>query len=528
MARAQLRAFAHGGLFGEWFQFVPGLWLPIRALKLGFLIVGGSQTGKTLLLRLLLRWILSGQRFYFGIPSPGRRRKTRAFVFDGKADLLPVLAALTRVPIYVMNPFDKHTPSDEVRKIFRCVRWALARDTVNPAQAKTVARVFVPDDPNIQRDPFWVLATIMIISGVFIALHKKKPLGWSLADVVRVFGSEEDLTALLASCPHTKNRLPYLEKARNSSADILKTICNYILSLEEVAAVWERSTHEISLVEWGKGEGVILCPVDATLKEPLDAVYRAFFKRMVQVLLRPNAEKGGPTFVILDEATHAGELPLLNTLLTMGFGKRAYCFLAFQSREGLASVLTRERASEAMGQTRNRIYTQMNEDATNKAASEEIGKHQFWKTTPAHGGQGERRETVEQPAVSPEDLMHLRAASREGGMTAYVTSPLIAAVTKLDLTGPELVRLVAAEDRTVPAAREAPSEHQYLEPWSTDERLALGLPTAQPKPAPAPEAAPEPPQNPLPPRRRRRRPPGATPAAQDTLFDDPPEEEQSR
>ena len=48
-------------------------------------------------------------------------------------------------------------------------------------------------------------------------------------------------------------------------------------------------------------------------------------------------------------------------------------------------------------------------------------------------------------------------------MTAYVTSPLIAAVTKLDLTGPELVRLVAAEDRTVPAAREAPSEHQYLE-----------------------------------------------------------------
>jgi hypothetical protein len=254
---------------------------------------------------------------------------------------------------------------------------------------------------------------------------------------------------------------------------------------------------------------------------------------MVQVLLRPNAEQEDPTFVILDEATHAGELPLLNALLTMGFGKGAYCFLAFQSREGFASVLTRERASEATGQTRNRIYTQMNEDATNKAVSEEIGKHQFWKTTPAHGGLGEKRETVEQAAVSPEDLMHLRAASREGGMTAYVTSPLIAAVTKLDLTGPELVRLVTPEDRTVPAAREAPSEHQYLEPWSADERLALGLPTAQPKPAPAPEPTPEtppapPPNEVRPPRRRRRRSPGATPPAEETLFDDPPAAEQAR
>jgi hypothetical protein len=531
MTRAQLRAFASGGLFGEWFRFVPGLWLPVRALKLGVLIVGGSQTGKTLLLRLLLQWILSGRRYYFGIPLPGRRRKVRLFVFDGKADLLPVIAATAAgTPIYVMNPFDSHTPSDEKRRIYRSTRWAIAKDTATPAQAKTVARVFVPDDPSIQRDPFWVLATIMIISGVFIALHQKKPGAWSLADVVRVFGSEADLRALLASCRFTKNRLFYLEQAKNSSADILKTICNYILSLEEVAAVWEHSTHETSLVEWAAGDGVILCPVDATLKEPLDALYRAFFKRMVQVLLRPNAEREERTFVILDEATHAGELPFLNTLLTMGFGKGAYCFLAFQSREGFASVLTRERASEAMGQTRNRIYTQMNEDATNKAVSEEIGKHEFWKTTPAHGAQPEKKETAERSAVSPEDLMHLRAASREGGMTAYVTSPLIAAVTKLDLTGKELKRLVSPEDSTVPAAREAPPKHQYLEPWGSDERRALGLPEVQPEPVPKPasapkpqpETAPEPPPNKPPrPRGRRRR------RAEGTLFDDPPEEEHS-
>jgi hypothetical protein len=492
------RAWASGGFLCERFPLVPGLFLPVRYLKAGILTTGGSQTGKTLLQRTLWQWAVSGRTIIAGFNIWWMSRGVRAFFYDGKADLLPVIAGMKRpatCPIYVMQPFDwpEHENAEAERKrgIYRRTRWNLAKDCCTPAAAKTLAKILATVDvEDKEKANFWNKGVTFLLSGVIVRLQELKPLTWTLRDIVLAFRSKEDLLDLLGGSESTEDRLVYLNDPTTSTSDLLKTAANVVNEFQEIAALWEATPNQVSLRQWAKGEGIILCPVDETVRSATDVLYRAMFKMMSLFLLRPSAKKNGRTFVFLDEAREAGPMDGLSSLLVRGFGLGTVTTVSVQSLAGFASILSGSDkiVSEIIGQSRNRIATQTEEAATTKQLSEEEGEQECWVTTPGNGTQGDRRELTRRPVVLPSEYSELRPADEDEGMSARISSPAIRGSTVLELSGSALGRSLNSEDESIACIIEKDetveeileaSKAQKLERWTGAERTLLELPVVR-------------------------------------------------
>ena len=103
-----------------------GLQLPLAATITHILVVGASNSGKTITLRLLMRAVF---------PRIGFRRDRRALVCDGKRELLTYLPRMgLRCPIKIMNPLDQ-----------RSAAWDIAKDCTDPSTAWEFAVILVPE-----------------------------------------------------------------------------------------------------------------------------------------------------------------------------------------------------------------------------------------------------------------------------------------------------------------------------------------------------------------------------------------------
>ena len=78
--------------------FFAGHWLPFEAATSHFLVMGATNTGKTLVQRMLMQSALK---------SIGAGRDQRAIVFDAKQDVLSILAGMNlNCPVVTLDPFD--------------------------------------------------------------------------------------------------------------------------------------------------------------------------------------------------------------------------------------------------------------------------------------------------------------------------------------------------------------------------------------------------------------------------------------
>ncbi len=386
---------------------------------------------------------------------------------DGKRELLTYLPRMgLRCPIKIMNPLD-----------LRSAAWDIARDCTDPSTAWEFAVILVPTKG--EKETYFSAATQDLLSGVFIAFHLNCPGEWTLRDALLVLQDPEMLRKLLDLHPETRDRLNYFTKVATFQ-DILTTIATRIAPYRQVAAAWSHATEKVSLRDWVNGAFILVLSTDETMRQSLDAINQAIFKRAVELLLAQDESPERETWIILDELREAGKLDGLTSLLSKGRSFGARVVVGFQDIEGLRAVYGEKEANEIAGLCSNKAILRLDDAETAQWASKTLGEFEQYEiqTSSTSGNNGNTttrtRQLVKRDVVLPSQFLGLPTTDRSNGLSGYFLSPPIGGLLST-LTPEYLDAMLTPADPNVPNFIPRPPEQQYLKPWTPDDLRRLKL-----------------------------------------------------
>lgn len=269
--------------------------LPSEAACEHFLFLGATGSGKSVLIKLLLRSVLEEDPLF---PSG-----TRGIIYDAKGDLIPFLADCVGIErLLIMNPFDA-----------RAVAWDIAADATSQQAARQIANILVPSpESKSESDNFFLTGVRELITAAMIALRSKKGKAWTFRDLLLLMLSSEDLLEfLLKSDVFTAQRIAktFLRDAdERTRANILSTISASLGAYEPVADAWMKTKRKISMSEWvQRSNQLLVLGNDERYRSTIDPVNRALFQRVSEELLAQpeanvfHAQTGiGKCWVVLD------------------------------------------------------------------------------------------------------------------------------------------------------------------------------------------------------------------------------------
>lgn len=365
-----------------------------------FLMMGATGAGKTVALRLLLQSVL---------PCIVPGSDYRALIYDPKQDMLEILSGLApSCEIIVLNPFDA-----------RSVAWDIAKDVTTPATAIQIASIIIEEEKG--HNAFFAKAARDLFAAVMIALHNTRPGDWTLADVVTTLSSTDVTRQLLEAVPYTWliAEEHFGRQTNNTTANVQYTISANIAYLRPIAALWEKATRRYSLQEWIDGNSILVLGNSETLRTPIDAVNRAIFQRLVELVLAQSESTTRRTWFFLDELKEMGRLDGLPSLLTKGRSKGARVAIMFQTIEGLRAVYGDRLANEIAGMCACKLLLRTDSPETAHWASGVIGEAETlrWMQSQQSGKHGQSNSLSQQivttQAVLASELLRLPLANRE-------------------------------------------------------------------------------------------------------------------
>ncbi len=198
--------------------------------------------------------------------------------------------------------------------------WDMTVDITEPNHAKSVAKLFVPDEQSIQ--PYFSRAARRILEWVIRHLIDHAD-HWNLQDVFVIL---KDLAMLRQILPGDMIAKYFKHKeCLKNTLSILDTLTS---RFEPVAACWahaEKAGRTISLTEFEalSASAILFIPRRLDIADAIDPTTRMIFERLIRLwLARPDTRYLPPdcrqeTYVILDETTKAGSLARLNDLVLM-------------------------------------------------------------------------------------------------------------------------------------------------------------------------------------------------------------------
>lgn len=321
-----------------------------------FVACGSTGSGKTTLIRFLMQSV---------IPRIGRLPDERALVYDAKQDILSILHGMNlgSKPI-LLNPFDA-----------RSAAWDIAADVTEPSTAQQIATIFIPEEENASQR-FFSDASRHLLAGVMRRFIKTAPGKWTLSDVVYAMLDQSRIEMILGGDPETVSLLTYLRDARTGNS-VLSTVLTKMQPYEFIAAAWSRAEEKISLRKWVKGNVILILGNDEAQRSALDAINRAIFKRIVELVLAQENSTTRRTWFFLDEVREAGTLDGLQSLLTKGRSKGASVVLGFQDIDGMKEVYGEYLASEITGQCACKAFLRTDSPKTAQWASSILGDREY-------------------------------------------------------------------------------------------------------------------------------------------------------
>ena len=289
----------------------------------------------------------------------------RALVYDAKLEVIPQLAGMgLRAPIVVLNPFDK-----------RSVAWDMAADITEPATAKQIASIFIPDEKKASQ-PFFSDAARQLLEGVMVAFILTRPQQWTLRDVLVALKSGTRLSAVLSSTPVTKDLVEtYLSNERETKS-IIATIATKLGPFDVVAALWDAAESKVSLRDWLSSESILVLGNDEAYRSSLDVINQVIFKRIVELLLAQPETTMGRTWFFLDEVKEAGNLDALGRLMTKGRSVGASVVLGFQDVDGMYEAFGENQAKSILGQCATKLFLRLDSPETAKWAESVFGEYE--------------------------------------------------------------------------------------------------------------------------------------------------------
>jgi len=421
-----------------------GLPFPERLARHHLLLVGGTGSGKSVSIRLLLQTVLA-------TITPGSDR--RALIYDAKQDMLEILSGMRlQYDILILNPLD-----------LRSFAWDIAKDVRSPVVALQVSSIFIQDDGHFTTD-FFVKAARDLFASVLIALNLRRPCDWTLADVVMILSSTEQTRHLLDSVPATRaTAREHFERDPETLANVQYTITANLAYLRVLAALWYHTSRKFSIEEWAKSESIIVLGNDESLRCPIDAINRVLFRRIVEVVLSQSESSSRRTWFVLDELKELGKLDALPRLLTKGRSKGVRAVLAFQTSEGLRDVYGDKLADEIAGIPASKAFFHSDSVATAAWASQVIGQAEYreWHKSTTEGKDATTTTTTEhrptKDAVLPSEILRMPLADDER-FTSYCVTPAIGVYRGETYFADQLW-----PKGTMPNFIPRPPEHQYLD-----------------------------------------------------------------
>lgn len=333
-----------------------GIRLPTPAGRLSFFLFGAQESGKSALMALLMQDALAG------IGKGGR--KVRALFNDWKQDHISVLASMG-VPFKILNCMDT-----------RCVAWHLAKDLTDGTLCKAAAAILLPTPQNSnQQESFFTEAARNLMGAVMTAFADTRPGNWSFNDVVYALRRKECLTAVLDLTPEGRDFKELYFSKEKTALDVMATIANATNDLLEVAGAWENAREKISLMDWVRGEYMLVLGTSHTAKPLFKKLNSVIVHRLAQLLLEHLPQDGSEdTWIFLDELSQLGNLgEPLKSLAREGRSRNVALALGTQEKEGLDQEYGEKTASEIVGLCEKLAFLRLSSHKTAEMCSATIG-----------------------------------------------------------------------------------------------------------------------------------------------------------
>ncbi len=436
-----------------------GIYLPQWVANTHFLVLGTTGSGKTITIRLLLQSLLSPI-------GRGRDRNDRAILYDNKQEMIGILFGMgVNCSTHTLHPFDA-----------RGAAWHMAEDCHSVVNAQQFAANMIPEEQGPNR--FFSASARDILTGVFVSLMVTCPGQWRLRDVILITQSRDLLEEFLSRSPATQGCRQYFQDER-TLANILASLASYLAPFGPIAACWEHSSDWISLSDWSRTGSILILGNDDAARFAIDAVNRMIVQcASERVLAGPEGGDSRSIFVF-DEAREAGKLPL-SSLMLRGRSKNAVVILGLQDVDGFAEVYGEKIANEILGQCGNKALLRAETHRSTDFNSKCVGEEEYIdpQSSESTGASGKSKTTtfqlVKRDLVLPSEFMSIPPTNRTNGLTGYYSSSPIG-VYRSTIEAATLDRLLMSPDPTIPNFIPRPVEHQFLTPWTDEDRIRLGL-----------------------------------------------------
>ena len=448
-----------------------------------FLICGATNSGKTLMIRLLLQSVLGAWTM--------DRVPTRLLVYDAKRELLPILHGMFEhlgrtdaiEKIVLLNPFDS-----------RSIAWDVAADITSTGHALELASIMIPSEQGSGR--YWSDGARMVVAGVIDAfILAGRP--WTLGDVCRAVENLENLNAVVGRRLETVRVLESMG-SEQTQTNLFSTINVYLAPFRILAALWDRAESKISLRRWlRERDGVLVLGSSQTAATAIAAANRLLFQRVTQIILDelPELAPDDPskTWIVLDEFVRIGRLDGMTDAATMGRSKGLAVVLSLQDIDGMRAVYGREATNEILGQFSNIGLLRLNSVETARWAADVVGAYRAIEQRDGireglsvgneisiQRGSDSTLSMVDRPALLPSYFQRLPLVKRSAGIHGLFVSP--------NWIGGEYeaAEVFVSKDwmfrdgfiwptSNVPGFVSRPEEASRLKPWTRADMVRLNL-----------------------------------------------------
>lgn len=394
-----------------------GIRLPAEEARKHCLVVGGTGSGKTLLIHALMRSVL---------PQITRAQDFRAFIYDDKLDFLP-FAREIGIEQYVWN-LDPYNEDG--------LAWDIAADADSQEAARQVAEALAPVES--QHQPYFDTAAQQLIAAALIRLGERCGSNWTLRDVLLACVDRKVLGDLLEGSKDvfvlraTKN----LTSPRDSTADVMGTISQKLSPYAPVAALWSTAKKKVSIKDWHRTNAILLLVMRQGCSVALQPINQALF-RLASSHLVDDVRTDRQSWMFLDEVREIGRLRGLTALTNKGRDKGVRVVMGFQTIEGLQVAWGgKEAGSEAANICANRIYLHSDSPDTCQWMAQHVGaieveetifQQSLSKERPGHtdGGSWDQKRNTRSTMHASDFGENLKSASPEDGLTALNIIPVI-------------------------------------------------------------------------------------------------------
>jgi len=442
--------------------------IPYSETENHFLVVGTTGSGKTILLRQLMRSVLGKIK---------KKDDFRAFVYDNKPDFMPFARSLgLEQYVWNLDPFDPNA----------CV-WDIAKDVTDQATAKQVTEVLVPVDTGL-KEPFFQQAVHGLFEAVLIRLREVAGDNWTLRDAIVVFDFQHIVEKFLTS-EQTARLADSFIKAGRSYRDVRASIRAKLRPYDIAAALWSKVTDKkkyVSVNEWSKTNKILVVTHRDNFEKAIKPINQAIFRMVSLTLLSRFDSLTRSSWVFMDEIREIGVLQGYHALANKGRSKGVRLAIGFQTIEGLiAEHKDANAAYELANVMGNKTFLHSNSDITCAWEAKHVGSCDVnetvfshsttWSSSPSSSVSQTTKTERKQILDASHFEENLKKVTPESGLTAVnKVSSIGAYVSWVPFEWIE--KNCPRTPNTEEDEKTRPPTDQEIKPWNLEDLKRLGLP----------------------------------------------------